>query len=299
MTSTPVLITAYRRHDRLRERLDWVVANGLNAFVHIDGPKNSNETVEYLKVIDTAKQYESHIANLYVQNHNLGCYKGMFFAISWAFRDTEKLIIVEDDIEISSDFLPFSERVLNQFAEVETVCSVAATNLVPKEFCSTTNARLSLYPSSWGWATWRNRWTEFMHNPSLGRLLSTRPRESYWTIQKIAFWVHLHRTLNQGQIDSWATRWAMTNLILGRQTVTPNFNLALNSGFGDRATHTKSNTRPFWLPDKLESVPKIPEGLVEDIQYDKQADMWMEKNHFQMTSRTILWILKNYLNNKR
>ena len=279
-----VLITAYVRPANLKRLLDFLSTTNRRIYVSLDVPRKANEKL--LELSESCKnlleEYRDVITRTKVADANLGCYRGVTEGISWAFEYEENLIIIEEDIVISNAFLEFADWALIFFQKNPRVGSITGTNLVPKsEISEPQNSfRLSTYPSSWGWATWKDRWSNYLEDSStfpsnriyIGALQNRKSTSRYWS--KIFDEVAI------GEIDSWAYRWLYSNLIRERLAVTPNENLVINTGFDELATHTRDTHLPWWLPTKIVQQFEFEEHL-SDLSPDFLADSWMEVNHFR------------------
>jgi hypothetical protein len=156
---------------------------------------------------EIARSYESIGVHTLLPEKNLGCYLGNREAISWFFSKVNSGIILEDDMWPNSDFLNFATQGLRYYEQNFKVGSISGTNIVPKgdldKFSSVGNFRFSKYSSSWGWATWSNRWGKFIASANNSEIreithhvFTSRISRSYW--RQVMFETY------QNENDSWA-----------------------------------------------------------------------------------------------
>ena len=279
----PVLITGFNRPNQLEKLIASLIDYNCKILVSLDTAKVGDSQNEELnnKCQEILEKNRSKIFDFQVAAENLGCFKGVTSGISWGFEQAESLIILEDDLEIDRKFLEFASWSLRKFGTSESIGSIAGTNLYSRRR-NNEMARLSAYTSSWGWATWNDRWSDYLSD------LERFPTELDFSGIKFEmsfaerlYWKRVFREVQEGEVDSWAYRWLYSNWKRGRFTLVANHNLVLNMGFGEMSTHTNDLAKPWWLPTEismefeLESNFKLP-------QLGYEEDKWMRKFHFRV-----------------
>lgn len=280
----PVLLIGYNRPKMLKESLEYLVSIDAKLYVALDIPKpddsiNCELSRECQRIVG---EFAGQIADIRISDQNQGCFKGVTQAISWAFTLEEKVIILEDDIRIGEEFLSFATQMLNVHEFNNCVGSIAATNLVPTDVISDPNSayRLSAFTSSWGWATWRDRWQDYLDDlDSFPKFDHTFP-EGFWSLLTKRYWDRIFLETLNGKFDAWDYRWLYSNWKNSRLTIVPNSNLAINIGFGPSATHTKDLVLPWWLPTQISTGFILVHGA-ESLDRDATADFWMSRNHYR------------------
>jgi hypothetical protein len=139
--------------------------------------------------------------------------------------------------------------------------------------------------SSWGWATWKDRWNgvdwdvtdydAFSKSKLSRRAFNEMGSDMAGMLDK-----QMH-----GQINSWAIRWCYHQFKYSMYTVFPSLSKIRNIGFSEEATHTKDRFNRFKtqldatdnvvfnFPDKLKLEKKIirqftrPFSIRERIKY--------------------------------
>ena len=105
---------------------------------------------------------------LYLERYlNYGLKKNILEGINCVFKKYDKIIILEDDLEISKQFLEIINKLLFKYEKSENIYSIAGYSF-PKDLVQKANINKKFFlakrPSSWGWATWRNRWKKYNEN---------------------------------------------------------------------------------------------------------------------------------------
>ena len=280
----PILLIGYNRPKMLKESLEYLVSIDAKLYVALDIPKpddsiNCELSKECQKIVG---EFAGQIADIRISDQNQGCFKGVTAAITWAFTHEEAIIILEDDVRIDEKFLAFSTQMLGKYMSEDRIGSVAATNLVPMHAISDPDSayRLSAFTSSWGWATWRNRWEDYLDDLETFPYFDHTFPEGFWSFLSKRYWDRVFLETLSGRFDAWDYRWLYSNWKNSRLTIVPNSNLALNVGFGADATHTKDLISPWWLPTEI-SKEFLPKNGLKNLNRDVLADLWMSHNHFR------------------
>jgi hypothetical protein len=279
-----ILITAFNRPKNLKSLLQNLSTSEYPIFVSIDaardGDVNNSKLVD--ECLDIANELFKTNGKIRIEDVNQGCFLGVSRAISWGFQHSAKLIILEDDIVPSKSFLDFAEFMLSKYEDDPRVGCIGGSNLVPIENVSdpSVDYRFSAYTTSWGWATWADRWADYEEDLSTFPIFEYLTPKSFWSFSRRIYWSEIFKATSEGLVDTWDYRWLYSNWKRNRLTVLPNSNLVLNIGFGEMATHTKD--QPWWLPDNIDNSYKV-RSLASKVARDKTADDWMECNHFRST----------------
>ena len=280
----PILLIGYNRPEMLKESLEYLTTLDTRIYVALDVPK-PNDSINWelsKKCQKILGEFTRQIFAIRISDQNQGCFKGVTQAISWAFAYEKELIILEDDIRINDKFLQFATHMLNIHEFDNRIGSITATNLVPADaICDASSAyRLSAFTSSWGWATWRNRWQDYLDDlDSFPKFDHTFPR-GFWSLLTKRYWDRIFLETLHGKFDAWDYRWLYSNWKNSRLTIVPNSNLAINVGFGPSATHTKDLVLPWWLPTEI-NEDFMQAHVVKNLDRDASADLWMSHNHYR------------------
>jgi SAM-dependent methyltransferase len=233
-------------------------------------PGEAEKVAATRAVIEAEIDWPCQIECLYSET-NQGCGVSVSHAINWFFSHVEEGIILEDDCVPHPDFFPYCEELLERYRNDTRIWCISGSNFQNGRWRGNGSYYFSRYPHSWGWATWRHRWSHYDADLSqwpalkesglLGSIFEN-PREArYWT----RIW---DRLLWEGKPDSWAYKWALTCLLHGGLTALPNRNLVCNVGFGNDASHTKDQTLQRPIHQGLGQLLH-PELILRDLAADR------------------------------
>ncbi len=246
-TLAPLVVFVYRRPDVTKQMLDAVnknlLADQTDVFVFCDGYKDISDRESVKAVRDIVHDFaaHSHFKSVTIKEStaNMGLANSIISGVTDVIHVYGKVIVLEDDLLASHNFLKFMNDCLDFYEEDASVWSIGGT--LRKLKCLD-KYRKDIYAhyraGSWGWATWRNRWERvdwdvsdydsFMRNRKQKRRFNRGGSDLTGML----------RAQHDGKIDSWAVRWGYQESKENMISIYPRKSLVKNIGFGKEATHT-------------------------------------------------------------
>lgn len=240
--AAPVALFAFRRPDHLAACVAALASNptaaGTDLIVFCDGPKTPADAPSTARVRDVAHRIEGFRSLRVVEREsNLGLAASVIGGVTEVLGDHERIIVLEDDIVVSVDFLRYMNEGLEMYAADERVVSIHAFSYaVPETLPETFFLRGA---DCWGWATWRRGWQVFEPDGAtlLARLDASGEADLFDFDDGYGY-----RRMLQDQIagtnDSWAVRWYASAFLAGRFTLYPGTSLVENIGQDGSGTHS-------------------------------------------------------------
>jgi hypothetical protein len=243
----PVIIFVYNRPEHTKKTIEALAKNDLanktEVYIFSDAAKNEkaiekvNMVREYIDSLGDKDYFKSvHIEKA---ESNKGLASSVIYGVSKIIERYYKVIVVEDDLVSSKDFLQYMNEALNYYEENEKIWSISGFNIpieIPKDYKS--NIYLSYRGCSWGWATWKDRWgkvdwnvsdyNEFKANKKLRSRFNWGGRDMS----------NMLDSQMSGKIDSWAIRWCYAQSKLDMLTVYPVVSRIKNIGLDGTGTHS-------------------------------------------------------------
>ncbi|MDG1873864.1 MAG: glycosyltransferase family 2 protein [Mariniblastus sp.] len=216
-----------------------------------DGPRAGNREDELrvrqsravLERIDWKCKLETNLSD-----KNLGCKSRMASGLTWAFEQSEELIILEDDCQPDPTFFSFCEQLLERYRHDDRVMMISGNNFQPKSPHDSDPAQqqaaesyyFSRWPHIWGWASWRRAWNHFDVNIESWPQTKQRGqlKDLFRSDEEYQHWASLFDQVHAGKIDTWDFSWAYAFWRNKGLSILPTSNLISNLGFGPSATHT-------------------------------------------------------------
>ena len=216
-----------------------------------DGPKQS-ETSEIRLVRRQTEEFSGSIQNFEIirRTENLGLAESIRLGLDSVFQTHKKAIILEDDIIPTGIFFEAMEFYLNNQEHNPAIGSVTGANTTKFPLFERSDFLISNRHSSWGWATWADRWlsidwkyveSEFLRDKSVRRKVRMVSPDlvRYAELQK------------SGKIDSWATAMNIDFIKRDLFCIVPRNNLILNIGLDGSGTHGANSRGKNINHDKL------------------------------------------------
>ncbi|WP_207532065.1 sugar transferase [Desertivirga arenae] len=247
MASTyPVIIFCFKRQDHLKQTIDCLKENYLapdtDLYIFSDAARRLDETADVSDVrnyLRTVTGFKSVTIKEAVENKGLA--KSIISGVTEVLEQHDAAIVLEDDLLTSKNFLNFMNQSLVHYQNNLKVFSVAGYTFPirkPKDFQH--DNYFTMRGSSWGWATWRNRWEtvdwevsdwkEFSNDKGAQREFNRMGSDLSGMLAKQM----------DGKISSWAIRWCYHQFKTSTYTVFPTVSKIQNIGFGSAATHTSA-----------------------------------------------------------
>lgn len=260
----PVVLFVYKREKHLQKVLEAldenVLADQSSLFIFSDSYINDSEKAAVEKVRNCIREYEknSHFQHVYIyeMDKHCGLANSVIAGVSQVINNFGKVIVLEDDLVTSKDFLVYMNDALNYYAEEAKVWSVAGYTPNIKELSSYyKDVYVCMRAGSWGWATWKNRWDsidwEIKDYPQF-----VKNKKKIREFKKRGFDMPSMLDLQmQGKIDSWAIRFCYEQFKQNKVTINPTVSKIRNIGIDGSGTHKVHESR--WDVTLRQDVKKI------------------------------------------
>lgn len=244
----PVVVFGYNRPDHLQQTLEHLAqADGALAsdlWIFCDGPKPGADPapVDAVRMLANDPIWTDRFASVHVEvsRENKGLARSIIGGVSAVITEFGRVIVVEDDVLVATDFLRFMNDCLDFYQDDSRVGSITA-------FSPLTEAPAGYEPDvmavprncSQCWATWLDRWREVDWSARDAALLSRNPalRKRFNAAGNDRA-DRLRRQL-AGKIDSWSIRFGLWQTMSERHTIYPVHNRVRNIGYDGSGVHTR------------------------------------------------------------
>ncbi len=244
-TVAPVLLFVYNRPDHTGQTIEALKKNHLadqsDLFIFSDAPKNDQAVArvrEVRAIINKVTGFKT--VSIIERDKNWGLANSIIDGVTSIIARYGRVIVLEDDLVTTPDFLNFMNAGLNKYASYPEVYSLSGYSHSndANGFPSTYFTQLT---SSWGWGTWAEKWKYFkrdrqlleqiLHDPKLLRRFNFDDSYDYGEMIKLQL---------QGKIDSWAIYWYACVFMTNGLTLYPARSLLRNIGFDGSGVHCDS-----------------------------------------------------------
>ena len=265
---SPILLFVYNRPQHTIETLNALKNNFLakesDLYIFSDAPKDERQVKrvnEVRKIIENTEGFKS--VNIIKAEQNKGLANSIIEGVTNIINHFGKVIVLEDDLVTSPTFLRYMNNALNLYSQDDRIWSISGYS--PNfQISSTYKDDVYLAPrgSSWGWATWKDRWNlvdwdikdyeEFKNNISSRKQFNKGGND-------LAFMLDDQMA---GRIDSWAIRWVYNQYKQSKYTIYPTKSLVKNIGLDFSGTHS-SKTKKYHV-DLYDGDIDFPSRLIID-----------------------------------
>lgn len=239
----PIVLFCFNRPAHLAQTIESLQQNVLapesELIIYSDGPRNKSdepliaEVRAYLTKVEGFKR-----VTIIKSEQNNGLAASIIKGVSEVLSRFQKVIVLEDDMLSSPDFLVFMNDALNAFEHRNDIFSVSAYG-PPISFPAGYKQDLYLAPraSSWGWGTWIGKWEKAdWHVTAFPELTKDKTKRDQFTLGGEDLWPMLVKQQKK-VIDSWAIRWTYSQFINNAYGVYPVHSKIRNIGTDGSGTN--------------------------------------------------------------
>ncbi len=234
----PIVLFVYNRPWHTNETLKSLALNNLASdstlFIFSDGPRDKTDSLEVnrieetRKIIRTKKWCKEVIIN--ENDINLGLADSIVSGVTKVVNEFGKIIILEDDLVLSKEFLNYMNSALELYKNETSVMHISGyfppiLNNLPSTFFYNQT-------SCWGWATWERAWKVYNPDPiDLHHQIIMSKRIHEFNLEgAYPFIEHLEANIN-GSLKTWAIKWHASVFLKLGLCLHPNKSLIANIGF--------------------------------------------------------------------
>ena len=247
MSCAPVALFVYNRPWHTRQTVAALLANPESAqtplYIFSDAPKNAAaskvvaEVRSYIRKIDG---FES--VTIIEREVNFGLARSIIDGVTQLCEEHGRVIVLEDDLEISPHFLAYMNAGLTRYENEEKVMQIAGY-MFPVALDLQEDALLLPFTSSWGWATWKRAWQYFDASGSgYQRLVEDKGLRHAFDLNGNYGYFQMLESQLRGETDSWAIRWYLSVFLARGLVLYPKITLVRNLGFDGSGINCVAST---------------------------------------------------------
>lgn len=236
--SSPIAIFCFNRPKHLNILLKSLKKNKHYKkhiyYFFCDGPRKNNnldldkiyEIKGIIKKFKVKKKIKFNISNK-------GLSKNIISGVNHVFKKENKIIVLEDDLEVSPFFLEFMSSSLSFFSGSKDIGSVSGFSYIHNIKRYKNIKWFKTYRHcSWSWGTWRRVWKKINWD--------TKNIKNNFEFMDIGGedLKYLLRGYNSNILDSWAIRFNYHCIKNNLLSIAPRFSMIKNNGFDFSGTNT-------------------------------------------------------------
>jgi hypothetical protein len=242
MSEAPIAFFAYRRPWHTQQALESLArcegAEQSDLYIFCDGPKRPEDlaAVEEVREIVKVRKWCGKV-HVVEREENWGLAKSIIAGVTEIANKHGRVIVLEDDLVLSSQFLNFMNDALEIYNDIPKVMHISGYMFPAKDKLPETFFYRAT--SCWGWATWKRAWDKF--SPDADSLLieigRDKLRRKKFDIEGSMNYYEMLQAQAQGRIDSWAVRWYASVFLNGGLCLHPGKSQSKNIGHDCTGEH--------------------------------------------------------------
>jgi hypothetical protein len=276
----PVAIFCYNRTECLQKCIAQLSKNHLAASTPLYFFSDGAKTTQEVKDVEAVRQFIRSVSGfkeitIVEATTNRGLATSIIEGVTKVLEQFEEVIVLEDDLLTTENFLDFMNASLEFYRLSPQVYSISGyTTPINYESDFQYDTYFTKRASSWGWATWRNRWTNIDWQVSnYASFAADQEARKRFNLMGSDLSGMLDRQM-AGKINSWAIRWCYHQFRTNTYSVFPLTSKVQNIGFSTQSSNTKAvqsgrfrtvtdstNRRKF----KLNPQPKLDKEIIQQF----------------------------------
>ena len=291
MEYSPIAFFAYNRPYHTRETLNSLSKNkeakNTHLYAFIDGHKRISEVYLIDNVEKIINSFSDKFKSLTIKRSEINFTGGTSQkrGITEVLSKHETVIALEDDICVSESFLDYMNNSLLVYKNREKVWHINGYNY-PTKINSKSDCFFFRVMFCWGWATWRDRWFDFIQDP-----LSCDPyylkntfnknmiKEFDVNLRKSLFWSQVLENANGKLNNTWDIFWYGFIFSKKGLCLTPKISLTRNIGHDGSGIHSVFDEKILSSDINQKKITQYPNLIEEDLYCVNQIRKYLKKKN--------------------
>lgn len=281
-TKTPLALFVYNRPSHTLRILNAILRldrlNEVALFVFSDAAKTIRASSEVEEVRALIKNFINVCpieVTVIERLTNFGLAKSISDGVSDLAKKFGRVIVLEDDLVPSQDFLNFMLEGLEKYKTAKNVFQISGCLLAETLHVKSDGVFLPL-TTTWGWATWDHAWKQFRELTSRDRKLLD---EDYnfrhrFSAEGAVNYVSMLDDRLAGRNDSWGIFWWFQVARNNGLVLYPRTSLIWNGGFDASGVHCGGGLEYSDHPPDEFYGRRLPEKLKFPAEPIVDADAW-------------------------
>lgn len=231
----PIVLFVYNRPEHTKKTVEAlknnIFANSSNLYIYSDASKNEEDE----KNVTAVKEYLIKITGfksvtIIERENNCGLANNIIDGVTDLVNKYGRVIVLEDDIVTSKYFLQYMNDALTIYESDKKVMQISGY-MYPIDTDSFSETFFLPIISSWGWATWKDRWAFFEKNAAkIVKEFTNDDINNFNLDNTYDFWQQVLNNKNNF-INTWAVFWYAAVFKRDGLVLYPQKSLVKNIGF--------------------------------------------------------------------
>jgi hypothetical protein len=273
----PIALFVYNRPNHTKRTVSALIDNYLasesDLFIFSDAPKNIDSIDNVKLVRDFIKTIEGFKSVTVIEREiNFGLIKSISEGVTDIVNRYKKIIVLEDDLVTHKQFLEYMNKSLELYKNSNDVYEITGySHIYDKRDILQNHGYFLKITSTWGWATWADRWKIFLNGlEGVEDLNSNRKLKYLFNYNNSYNYYKMLNDTNTGKAKSWGIVWYWNIFKNSGLTLYPVETLVDQIGFDGTGQNAKNYviTSSRIKPEAYEFV--FPTVIEENSMYRHQ-----------------------------
>ncbi len=236
-----VILFTYNRPEHTKKTLEGIKNNIVLPdclYIFQDGCDDSKNVELWNKVNEIINKVDFCKTEVHVADKNNGLSYSVKNGIDYVMSKNDAAIILEDDCVPHPLFIEYAIKALEKYQNEKKVWSINGYSDDVDVEDNGYDAYFTGRTSSWGWATWKDRWKHYNEDYTLLRKIrADKKLNSHYRLWGEDLENYLVGNI-EGRCDSWAVFWSLQVIFNEGYCLTPYKSLINNIGLDGTGTHS-------------------------------------------------------------
>ncbi len=239
----PIILFVYNRIEHTKRALEALskcnMAEQSVLYIYSDGAKPGDEddvarVREYIHFIDGFKE-----VNVVEREKNYGIELSEESAITEILGNYSSAIMLEDDLVVARTFLQYMNDALEKYQSEKRVFFISGYSYLKSRHDELPECMFLQMPSTWGWATWTDRWQLFRSVPDdVDKIIYNEKQIKKFNYDgAVNVWGTLLSEQYRMGKYTWDIAWGVTVFKHDGLALLPNQSQVMNIGLDGSGTH--------------------------------------------------------------
>ena len=240
--NTPVALFTYNRPDHVGRALASLARchrlEDCRLHLYCDGAKGEHDraAVEASRRVVRERGVQLH-ADIVERRENLGLARSIVSGVSELCERFGRVIVLEDDMQVSPDFLDYMIQSLDRYEFDVNVYQISGF-MFPVDLSGDRDACFLPLTTTWGWATWARAWQSFDWNATGAREQLADPDVRHrFDLDGSYPYARMLESRLTGKNSSWGILWWWAVFQAKGLVLHPRTTLVWMDGFDGTGTH--------------------------------------------------------------
>jgi hypothetical protein len=307
----PIALFVYNRPEHTLNCLRSLAQNNLAQYsilyIFCDGPKSNasdeqHQRINEVREIVASSKWCKEVI-IKKNEQNIGLRTSIISNVSQVINEHGSIIVIEDDLILSSHFLEFMNEGLCNYEDELNVCQISGFSFQLNVSSLQEDSYFLPLTTTWGWATWNRVWGNIdFEGKDAREILSNKEIIKKFNLDgSFDYYSMLQKQLHSDEtVSSWGIMFWLNAFKRNYLTLFPKYSLTTNTGFDGTGAHKANNAseqqNDFGVINRVLSFPA--QILSNDILF-KQLKFKLYKQEYSLKKQLfrICKMLKKYLIN--